>query len=94
MSTQGIIARSSGSAQAYNLGRVFTEPCKNPGVTYAEAVSETVLCLNDHTAWFKKMDTDSLFAQTGVSDKCSSSLGVEYWNEDKTHTAQQSLTQF
>jgi hypothetical protein len=29
--TQGIIACSSGAVQVYNLGRVFTEPCKNPG---------------------------------------------------------------
>jgi len=39
--------------------------------------------------------TDSLFAQIGDSkDKCSSSLEVECWNEDETHGAQQSPTQF
>jgi len=39
--------------------------------------------------------TDSLFAQICDSkDKCSSSLEVECWNEDETHAAQQSLTQF
>jgi len=39
--------------------------------------------------------TDSLFAKTGDSnDKCSSSLEFECWNEDETHAAQQSLTQF
>ena len=39
--------------------------------------------------------TDSLFAQIGDSnDKCSSSLEVECWNEDETHAAQQSPTQF
>jgi len=39
--------------------------------------------------------TDSLFAQIGDSnDKCSSSLEVECWNEDETHDAQQSPTQF
>jgi len=48
-----------------------------------------------YTAWFKKMVTDSLFAQIGDSnDKCSSSLEVECWNEDETHVAQQSPTQF
>jgi len=35
------------------------------------------------------------FAQIGDSnDKCSSSLEVECWNEDETHAAQQSPTQF
>jgi len=39
--------------------------------------------------------TDSLFAQIGDSkDKCSSSMEVECWNEDETHAAQQSPTQF
>jgi len=39
--------------------------------------------------------TDSLFSQTAHSnDKCSSSLEVECWNEDETHAAQQSPTQF
>jgi len=39
--------------------------------------------------------TDSLFAQIGDSnDKCSSSLEGECWNEDETHAAQQSPTQF
>jgi len=39
--------------------------------------------------------TDSLFAQIDVSnDKCSSSLEAECWNEDETHAAQQSPTQF
>ena len=39
--------------------------------------------------------TDSLFAQIDDSNnKCSSSLEVECWNEDETHTAQQSPTQF
>ena len=39
--------------------------------------------------------TDSLFAQIGDSnDKCSSSLEDECWNEDETHAAQQSPTQF
>ena len=39
--------------------------------------------------------TDSLFPQIGDSiDKCSSSLEVECWNEDETHAAQQSPTQF
>jgi len=39
--------------------------------------------------------TDSLFAQIGDSnDKCSSSFEVECWNEDETHAAQQSPTQF
>jgi len=39
--------------------------------------------------------TDSLFAQIGdCNDKCSSSLEVECWNEDETHAAQQSPTQF
>ena len=38
---------------------------------------------------------DNLFAQIGDSnDKCSSSLEVEFWNEDETHAARQSLTQF
>ena len=38
---------------------------------------------------------NSLFAQIGDSnDKCSSSLEVECWNEDETHAAQQSPTQF
>jgi hypothetical protein len=51
--------------------------------------------LNVNTAWFKKMDTDSLFAQIGdFNDKCSFSLEVECWNEDETHAAQQSPTQF
>jgi len=37
----------------------------------------------------------SLFAQIGDSnDKCSSSLEVECWNEDETHAAHQSPTQF
>ena len=48
-----------------------------------------------NTAWFRKMDTDSLFAQIGDSnDKCSSSLEVECWNEDETHAAQQLPTEF
>ena len=48
-----------------------------------------------YTAWFKKMETDSLFAQIGDSnDKCSSSLEVECWNKDEMHAAQQSPTQF
>ena len=39
--------------------------------------------------------SDSLFAQICDSnDKCSSSLEVECWNEDETHAARQSLTQF
>ena len=39
--------------------------------------------------------TDSLFAQIGDSnDEWSSSLEVECWNEDETHAAQQSPTQF
>ena len=39
--------------------------------------------------------TDSLFTQLGDSnDKCSSSLEVECWNEDKTHAAQQSRLSF
>jgi len=39
--------------------------------------------------------TDSLFAQIGDSNnKCSSSLEDECWNEDETHSAQQSPTQF
>ena len=39
--------------------------------------------------------TDSLFAQIGYSsDKCCSSFEVECWNEDETHAAQQSPTQF
>jgi hypothetical protein len=43
----------------------------------------------------QKMDTDSLFAQIGDSnDKYSSLLEVECWNEDETHAAQQSPTQF
>ena len=34
--------------------------------------------------------TDSLFAQTGDSnDKCPSSLEVECWNEDETHSSRQ-----
>jgi len=38
---------------------------------------------------------NSLFAQIGDSnDKLSSSLEVECWNEDETHAAQQSPTQF
>ena len=41
------------------------------------------------------MDTESLFAQIGDSnDECSSSLEVECWNEDETHAAPQSPTQF
>ena len=28
------------------------------------------------------------------NDKCSSSLEVEWWNEDETHAAQQSSTKF
>ena len=40
-------------------------------------------------------DTDSIFAQIGDSkDECSSSLEVKCWNEDETHAAQQSPTQF
>ena len=51
--------------------------------------------LRNNTAWLKKIDTDSLFAQIGDSnDKCSSSLEVECWNEDETHAARQSPTQF
>jgi hypothetical protein len=39
--------------------------------------------------------TDSLFAQIGDSnDKYSSTLEVECGNEDETHAAQQSPTQF
>jgi len=39
--------------------------------------------------------TDSLFVQIGDSnDKCCSSLEAECWNEDETHAAQQSATQF
>jgi len=39
--------------------------------------------------------TDSLFDQISDSnDKFCSSLEVECWNEDETHAAQQSLTQF
>jgi len=39
--------------------------------------------------------TNSLFAQIGDSnDKCSSSLDAECWNQDETHVAQQSPTQF
>jgi hypothetical protein len=42
-----------------------------------------------------KKDGLSLFAQIGdSSDKCSSSLEVGCWNEDETHAAQQSPTQF
>jgi len=38
---------------------------------------------------------EQIFAQIGDSnDKCSSSLEVECWNEDETHAAQQSPTQF
>ena len=41
------------------------------------------------------LHTDSLFAWVGdSSDKCSSSLQVECWNEDETHAVQQSPTQF
>jgi len=41
------------------------------------------------------MVSDSLFAQIGDSnDKCSSSLEVECRNDDETHAAQQSPTQF
>jgi len=39
--------------------------------------------------------TDSLFAQIGDSnDKFCSSLEDECWNEDETHAARQSATQF
>jgi len=39
--------------------------------------------------------SDSLFAPISDSnDKCSSCLEVECWNEDETHAAQQSATQF
>jgi len=39
--------------------------------------------------------TNSLFAQIGDSnDNCSSSLQVKFWNEDETHAAQQSPTEF
>jgi len=38
--------------------------------------------------------TDSLFAQIGDYNKCSSLLEVECRNEDKMHTAQQTPTQF
>jgi hypothetical protein len=38
---------------------------------------------------------EQIFVQIGDSnDKCSSSLEVECWNEDETHAAQQSPTQF
>ena len=38
---------------------------------------------------------EQIFVQTGDSnDKCSSSLQAECWNEDETHAAQQSPTQF
>jgi len=38
---------------------------------------------------------DSLFTQIGDSNnKCSSSLEVECWKKDETHTAQRSPTQF
>ena len=38
---------------------------------------------------------EQIFAQIGDSnDKFSSSLEVECWNEDETHAAQQSPTQF
>ena len=41
------------------------------------------------------MDSDSLFAESGDSrDKCSSSLEAECCNEEETHAAQQSATQF
>jgi len=45
--------------------------------------------------WSFCLYTDSLFAQVGDSnDKCSSLLEDECWNEDETHAAQQSPTQF
>ena len=38
---------------------------------------------------------EQIFVQIGDSnDKCSSSLEVECWNEDETHAALQSPTQF
>ena len=53
--------------------------------------------LNFVSLYFKirTSDTDSLFAQIGDSnDQYPSSLEVECWNEDETHAAQQSPTQF
>ena len=50
---------------------------------------------NTYTGWLKKMDADGPFAQiVDSNDKCSSSLEVECWNEDETHAARQSATQF
>jgi len=43
----------------------------------------------------EQLPLHSLFAQIGDSkDKCSSSLEAECSNEDETHAAQQSRTQF
>jgi len=46
--------------------------------------------LNFVSLYFKIRTSDKYDS----NDECASSLGVECWNEDETHAAQQSPTQF
>ena len=88
------------STHARQLVAVFQVLCSLYGLTcvgYAqyslEFVSRSPLIqVVGRNFW---LYTDSLFAQIGDSnDKCSSSLEAECWNEDETHAAQQSPTEF
>jgi len=88
------------STHARQLVAVFQVLCSLYGFTcvgYAqnslEFVSRSPLIHSVGRSFY--LYTDSLFAQIGDSnDKRSSSLEVECWNEDETHAAQQSATQF
>jgi len=88
------------STHARQLVRVFQVLCSFYGlncVGYAqkslEFVSRSPLIHVVSRSF--RFYTDSLFTQIDDSnDKCCSSLEVECWNEDGTHAAQQSPTQF
>ena len=88
------------STHTRQLVAVFQVLCSLYGSTcvgYAqnsfEFISRSSLIHVDRRSF--SLYTDSLFAQIGDSnDICSSSLEAECWNEDETHAAQQSTTQF
>ena len=88
------------STHARQLVAVFQVLCSLYGLTYVayaqnslEFVSRSPLIHVVGRSF--SLYTDRLFAQIGDSnDKCSSSLEVEFWNEDETHVARQSPTQF
>jgi len=88
------------STYAEQLVAVFQVLCSLYGLTCVGYAQNSLECISRspliHVVGRRFcLYTDSLFAQIGDSnDKCSSSLVVECWNEDETHAAQQSATQF